>query len=170
MNDYSYVFNAHPNFIESMYKKFQEDPSSIEEGWRSFFEGFEFAAKSNGNSNGSTATGGSASINEKEFGVQSIIHGFRSRGHLKSTTNPIRTRKDRSPNLDLADYNLAESDLNKTFVAGEEIGLRNATLQQIIDKLKEIYCGNIGYEYTYIENREKRMWLRDKIENRETSN
>ena len=170
MNDYSYVFNAHPNFIESMYKKFQEDPSSIEDGWRSFFEGFEFAAKSNGNSNGSTATGGSASINEKEFGVQSIIHGFRSRGHLKSTTNPIRTRKDRSPNLDLADYNLAESDLNKTFVAGEEIGLRNATLQQIIDKLKEIYCGNIGYEYTYIENREKRMWLRDKIENRETSN
>ncbi|MFK8006699.1 MAG: 2-oxoglutarate dehydrogenase E1 component [Saprospiraceae bacterium] len=171
MNDYSYVFNAHPSFIESMYKKFQEDPASVEDGWRSFFEGFEFATNANGNGT-STATpsNGAATMNEKEFGVQSIIHGFRSRGHLKSTTNPIRDRRDRSPNLDLADYNLEESDLNKTFIAGEEIGLRNATLQQIIDKLKEIYCGNIGYEYTYIENREKRMWLRDKIENRDSGN
>jgi len=172
MNDYSYVFNAHPSFIESMYKKFQEDPASVEDGWRSFFEGFEFAAKANGNGNGSATApnNGAATMNEKEFGVQSIIHGFRSRGHLKSTTNPIRSRRDRQPNLDLADYKLEESDLDKTFIAGEEIGLRNATLRQIIAKLKEIYCGNIGYEYTYIEKREKRMWLRDKIENRDTSN
>lgn len=171
MNDYSYVFNAHPSFIESMYKKFQEDPASVEDGWRSFFEGFEFATKANGNGNTATApSNGAATMNEKEFGVQSIIHGFRSRGHLKSTTNPIRSRRDRSPNLDLADYNLEESDLSKTFIAGEEIGMRNATLQQIINKLKEIYCGNIGFEYTYIENREKRMWLRDKIENRDSSN
>jgi 2-oxoglutarate dehydrogenase E1 component len=173
MNDYSYVFNAHPSFIESMYKKFQEDPASVEDGWRSFFEGFEFAAKANGNGNSSSATASAvdlATMNEKEFGVQSIIHGFRSRGHLKSTTNPIRSRRDRHPNLDLADYNLAESDLEKTFAAGEELGMRNATLQQIINRLKEIYCGNIGYEYAYIDNREKRMWLRDKIENRDSSN
>ena len=173
MNDYSYVFNAHPSFIESMYKKFQEDPASVEDGWRSFFEGFEFAAKANGSGNGTAATApsnGAATMNEKEFGVQSIIHGFRSRGHLKSTTNPIRDRRDRHPNLALKDYNLEESDLDKTFIAGEEIGLKNATLQQIIDKLKQIYCGNIGYEYTYIENREKRMWLRDKIENRDSNN
>ena len=138
MNDYSYVFNAHPSFIESMYKKFQEDPASVEDGWRSFFEGFEFATKATGNGNGASATApsnGAASMNEKEFGVQSIIHGFRSRGHLESTTNPIRSRRNRNPHLDLADYNLEESDLDKTFIAGEEIGLRNATLQQIIDKL-----------------------------------
>lgn len=172
MNDYSYVFNAHPSFIESMYKKFQEDPASVEDGWRSFFEGFEFATNANGNGNGNgsattASTTSAAAMSEKEFGVQSIIHGFRSRGHLKSTTNPIRDRRDRRPNLDLADYHLEESDLGKTFIAGEEIGMKNATLQQIIDRLKEIYCGNIGYEYTYIENREKRMWLRDKIENRD---
>ncbi len=169
MADYSYVFNAHPTFIESLYEKYQQDPSSVEDGWRTFFQGFEFAAKAkNGTTNGST-TPETVTVDaniEKEFGVMSIIHGFRTRGHLLSTTNPIRSRRDRQPHLELSDYNLTENDLGEVFNAGSEIGLPNATLQQIIDRLRVIYCGNIGFEYAHIENREKRMWLRDKIENR----
>ena len=168
MNDYSYVFNAHPTFIESMYKKYQEDPASVEDGWRSFFQGYEFA--DNGNGNGATATSsngnGATGFNPAELSVHSIIDGFRHRGHLKSTTNPIRSRRDRKPHLDLPDYNLTEKHLDKVFQAGEVIGMKDATLRQIIERLKEIYCGNIGFEYSHIENREKRMWLRDKIENR----
>ena len=45
----------------------------------------------------------------------------------------------------------------------------NATLEEIIAKLRSIYCGNIGFEYAHIENREKRMWLRNKIEERSLS-
>ena len=165
MKDYSYVFNAHPAYIESMYKTYQQDPTSVDEGWRVFFEGFDFSA------NGGAATDSSPNtiaeaISEKEFGVMAIIHGFRDRGHLLSTTNPIKNRKDRKPHLDLSDYNLEDSDIQKVFLAGEEIGLKQATLQQILDRLHLIYCGNIGFEYTHIENREKRMWLREKIENR----
>ena len=101
MKDYSYVFNAHPSFIDSMYAKYADDPQSVEEGWRVFFEGFEF-----GGTQGVTVStnGQSYQISEKEFGVLSIIHGFRTRGHLLSTTNPIRQRRDRKPHLDLADY------------------------------------------------------------------
>lgn len=165
MKDYSYVFNAHPAYIESMYKTYQQDPSGVDEGWRVFFEGFDF--NMNGAAVASDQPGVIAEgISQKEFGVMSIIHGFRNRGHLLSTTNPIKSRKDRKPHLDLADYQLDESDLQKTFFAGEEIGLKNATLQQILDRLREIYSGHIGFEYTHIEDREKRMWLRDKIENR----
>ncbi len=158
MKDYSYVFNAHPSFIDNMYSKFVENPSSVEDGWRSFFEGYEF-----NNKNGSDSKG---LLSDKEFAVNAIIHGFRQRGHLLSTTNPIRDRRDRKPHLNLADYNLSEADLDSTFSAGEEIGMHNATLREIIARLHQIYCGNIGFEYTHIENREKRMWLRDKIENR----
>ena len=173
MANYSYVFNAHPSFIDSMYKKYQDDPSSVEDGWRSFFEGYDFGNKSEGVSELTAPTSTPTSVEsdlQKEFGVMSIIHGFRDRGHLLSTTNPIRERRDRKPHLDLSDYRLAESDRNAVFAAGEEIGLKNATLQQIIDKLKEIYTGNIGFEYSHIENREKRMWLRDKIESRPLNN
>ncbi|MBL0026267.1 MAG: 2-oxoglutarate dehydrogenase E1 component [Saprospiraceae bacterium] len=165
MKDYSYVFNAHPSFIESMYKNYQQDPASVDDGWRLFFDGFEFSG--NGHSDSASMSDSlDQNLSEKEFGVMSIIHGFRSRGHLLSTTNPLKPRRDRKPHLDLADYQLNDDDLKRVFLAGKEIGLQNATLAQILDRLKVIYCGNLGVEYAHIENREKRMWMRDKIENR----
>ncbi len=163
MTDYSYVYNAHPSFIESMYTKYQSDPSEVDQIWRTFFEGFDFGSEGNGTVNQAISSENS----EKEFGVLSIIHGFRMRGHLLSTTNPIRTRRDRAPHLDLKDYHLTKDDLNTVFIAGEEIGLKNATLQEIIDRLRVIFCGNMGVEYAHIENREKRLWLRKKIEGRD---
>lgn len=174
MADFSYVFNAHPSFIDEMYNKFIADPNSVEDGWRSFFEGYEFGQdkpSSNGNKENVSATTPSASTDlSKEFGVMSIIHGFRDRGHLLSTTNPIRERRDRRPHLDLNDYQLSESDRNVRFEAAKEIGLNSGTLQEVIDKLNKIYTGNIGFEYSHIENKEKRMWLRDKIESRPLDN
>ena len=162
MKDYSYVFNAHPSFIDDLYLKYKDNPSAVDEGWRVFFEGFEFS------SNGDTALreSGSRSDIDKEFGVMAIIHGFRNRGHLLSTTNPIKRRRDRQPHLDLSDYHLNESDLEKVFAAGGEIGFKNGTLKEILDRLRLIYCGNIGFEYAHIENRDKRMWLRERIEQR----
>jgi len=165
MKDFSYVFNAHPSFIDTMYAKYKEDPTSIEDGWRSFFEGFEFGQPSNGNGH-TQASGAAINLTDKDFAVNAIIHGFRNRGHLLSTTNPIKDRKDRKPHLQLEDYNLSENDLDTTFAAGKEIGLPSATLREIIEKLHTLYSGNIGIEYAYIEDREKRMWLREKIENR----
>ena len=185
MKDYSYVFNAHPSFIDEMYAKYQADPASVEEGWRVFFEGFEFGGDSSSDSagsNGSTSNGSAtntgfvstgrtdgALLANKEFAAYSIIGGFRRRGHLLSTTNPIRKRRDRKAHLDLADYNLSDKDLSTKFEAGAELGLKNGTLQEIIDKCNLIYAGNIGFEYAHIENREKRVWLREKIENRDLS-
>jgi 2-oxoglutarate dehydrogenase E1 component len=165
MKNYSYVYNAHPSYIEQMYKLYQQEPTSVDEGWRVFFDGFEFSTNEHSVSDGDHV-GVSTHMSTKEFGVMSIIHGFRSRGHLLATTNPIRERKDRRPHLDLNDYALDQSDLNNVFLAGEEIGLKGATLAQILDKLRQMYCSNLGIEYAYIENREKRMWLRDKIEAR----
>lgn len=164
MNRFSHVFNAHPSYIEAVYKNYVSDPNSVDPEWRLFFEGFDFA--SNGNGAVQSESGNLASLTTKEFGVLSIIHGFRSRGHLLSTTNPIRERKDRMPHLDLADYGLTDSDLTNVFQAGEEIGMKNATLQHILDKLRLIYCENIGVEFAHIENREKRMWVKGKIEGR----
>lgn len=167
MKDYSHIFNAHPSYIESIYLSYKKDPNSIEQDWRLFFDGFELALAQNG------SAGISADVSvqniTKEFGVLSLIHGFRQRGHLLSTTNPIRERKNRAPYLDLSAYGLEESDMDLVFVACEEIGLKNATLREIIDRLKAIYCGNLGVEFAHIENRDKRLWIRNKIEQRNLS-
>jgi len=164
MADYSYVFNAHPSFIETMYTKYAADPASVEDGWRTFFQGFEFANKSNGQST-LTPTVKEGQV-AKEFAVLSLIHGYRDRGHLLSTTNPIRKRRDRKPFLAIEDYGLSENDRESSFAAGTEIGLPGASLNQIERKLQDIYIRNIGFEYAHIENKEKKMWLRSKIESR----
>ncbi|MBK7344501.1 MAG: 2-oxoglutarate dehydrogenase E1 component [Saprospiraceae bacterium] len=163
MRDYSSVFNAHPAYIDEMYQRYSLDPFSVDEGWQAFFRGFDFGNTSL-NGNGSAATG----VSQKELGVMAIIGGFRDRGHLLSTTNPIRQRKDRKPHLDLADYGLEEADLNKPFSSGKEIGLEeSATLRQILDRLHAIYAGNIGFEFNHILDRERRSWLRAQIETRD---
>ncbi|MEE9373031.1 MAG: 2-oxoglutarate dehydrogenase E1 component [Saprospiraceae bacterium] len=169
MKDYSYVFNAHPSFIENLYKRFQKAPEDLEEGWKVFFRGFEFGHNIDGQMTmTSTETNGVIpSEIAKEFDVLSIIHGYRSRGHLLSTTNPVRPRKDRKPFLAIDDYNLENNDLKQSFKAAEEMGMQGKNLGELLEHLNKLYCGNIGFEYSHIENREKRMWLRVKIENRE---
>jgi 2-oxoglutarate dehydrogenase E1 component len=162
MKDYSAVFNADPEYIDRLYRQYLTNDESVDEGWKLFFSGYDFAEKG---SNGHAATHEHTQLG-KEFKVMALIHGFRDRGHLLSTTNPIRQRRDRQPHLDLADYGLEEADLPQSFKAAEELGMPGGTLQQIIDKLNATYCGTIGFEYNHINNKEKRMWLREHIERR----
>lgn len=168
MTDHSPVFNAHPQYIESLYKNWQADPASVEPDWQAFFSGFDFAASSaNGSSTHSNEHGVLSEVDlRKEFAVVNLIYGYRDRGHTLSTTNPIKPRKDRQPRLDLADYGLSEADLDTRFVGGYQLGKPSATLREIVERLKLIYCGNIGFESTHVFDKEKREWLRKKIENR----
>jgi 2-oxoglutarate dehydrogenase E1 component len=166
--DYSFISNAHPSYIEGLYQQFQQDPDSVAAGWKEFFLGFEYAANSDAASDSDSGTLAKsspvASFTPKEFGVLQLIAAYRQRGHLTSTTNPIRKRKNRFPSLDLPYFGLSDGDLKTTFAAGAEIGLPNATLEAIIDQLQFVYSNNIGFEYAHIENQDKRKWLQGKIE------
>lgn len=168
MKDFSSIMNAHPQYIDAMYRSWLNDPQSVEAGWDAFFKGFDFAMNAaNGAAAPSPAKTGDALL--KEFGVMGLIHGYRDRGHTLSTTNPLMKRKDRKPRLDLENYGLSDADLDTHFVSGYEIGMPNATLRQIVARLKEIYCGNIGFENAHIHDYNRRMWLRHKIESRPQS-
>lgn len=160
MNDFSVISNAHPTYINTMYEQYLKDPQSVEATWRAFFQGFEFSQ----NGNGSATTSEHAPANTKEFKVLSLIKAYRNRGHLLSTTNPIRERRDRHPNLNIEDFGLEAGDLDTVFLAGKECGVENATLKEIIQHLKTVYCGSIGFEYHHIQDRNKRRWIREKIE------
>lgn len=168
MSDFSFIANAHPSYIESMYEKYQQDPDSVEASWQAFFKGFDFAHQNNGVSETTKTT--TAGLNPKEIQVLALIKAFRNRGHLLSTTNPIRQRRDRRPNLNLDDFGLSEADLDKVFFAGHEAGLTNATLSEIMEHMRKVYCGNIGFEYHHIQDREKRRWIRDRIEKHHPDN
>ncbi|MEM1215053.1 MAG: thiamine pyrophosphate-dependent enzyme, partial [Bacteroidota bacterium] len=167
MTDFSFIANAHPNFIENLYEQYQQDPQAVELSWAAFFKGFDYAtAGENGHAAAAddTAIVTSSAHLAKELRVLALIKAYRDRGHLLSTTNPIRERRNRTPNVNLEDFGLTDSDLQTAFFASREIGLENATLATILDHLKRVYTGSIGYEYHHIANREKRRWLRTRVE------
>jgi 2-oxoglutarate dehydrogenase E1 component len=167
MKDFSAVSNAHPQYIDGLYRSWLQDPASVEDGWQAFFKGFDFALSSaNGNGATQSASTGDTTNLQKEFGVIGLIHGYRDRGHTLSTTNPIKARKDRKPRLSLGDYGLSDADLDSSFAAGFELGMPGATLRQLIARLQELYCGNIGFECTHVFDKERRQWLREQIEAR----
>jgi 2-oxoglutarate dehydrogenase E1 component len=166
MDNYSYLGNADPKAIEALYQQYLSEPNSVEEGWKKFFEGFDFAQEQfpmlpNGTSAAPTSTG---NLSAKEVQVQKLIHAYRSRAHLRSKTNPVRERKDRKPILDLEDFGLTKADLDTEFQAGHEIGIGKASLKKIIESLKYIYEGTVGFEYLYVRDPEKLAWLKSKIE------
>ena len=102
---------------------------------------------------------------DKETAVRNLIHAFRSRGHLRAKTNPVRERKDRKPRLDLADFGLGEADLDTVFKNGEVLGLGGqAKLRDIVAALEKIYTGPIGFEYMYIRDPQVLDWFRAKVE------
>ncbi|MEM1324566.1 MAG: 2-oxoglutarate dehydrogenase E1 component [Bacteroidota bacterium] len=173
MQDFSFIANAHPSYIDQLYQSYSNNPSSVEEGWHNFFKGFDYASDQNGHassSNGSAvATSTPAEGIAQEIKVLGLIKGYRNRGHLEATTNPIRDRKNRKATLQLEDFGLSEADLDKQFYAGTEIGLETTTLRNIVARLRDIYCGHIGFEFEHIQNREKRRWLRERVEKLDTN-
>ncbi len=166
MKDFSYVMGSHPSYIESLYRDYVSNPDSVDSEWKKFFEGFDFAISNfNGKASGTGAAqsvGGDQLI--KELSVYYLIRCYRKRGHLAATTNPVRPRKDRHPKLDLAHFNLSESDLDKTFYAGNYIGLPNGKLKDIIARAQKYYASDVGIEYSYINDSEKKEWVQEQYE------
>jgi 2-oxoglutarate dehydrogenase E1 component len=158
MDKVSYVGNADVNAIDYLYKQYRQDPESVDAGWKKFFEGFEFAQTN-------YEDGGEIPENfKKEFKVINLINGYRQRGHLFTKTNPVRERRQYSPDLSIENFGLEQKDLDETFQAGEQIGLGATTLKTIISHLEESYCQSIGSEFLYIRDPERIEWLRNKIE------
>ncbi len=154
MDPYSFINQADPKVIEDLYRQFKENPENVEEGWRSFFQGFDFALSAYPQkADPKLAT-------SDEFKVINLINEYRRRGHLFTKTNPVRKRRSYSPGLDIENFGLSKSDLNRTFEAGNEVGLGATKLENIIEFLEDTYCHSIGVEYLFIRDPKMVKWLK----------
>ncbi|MDD3636313.1 MAG: 2-oxoglutarate dehydrogenase E1 component [Bacteroidales bacterium] len=159
MDDYTFLNANDPAVLESLYQQFKNNPDQTDPQLRRFFEGFDFAVKDYTSRPGevSLATG-------KEFKVIRLIEEYRKRGHLFTKTNPVRKRRTYTPSLDISNFGLSESDLDKVFEAGTEVGLGATSLKNIIDMLEQTYCRSVAVEYVYIRKTEIVSWLQQKME------
>ncbi|CAH1001818.1 2-oxoglutarate dehydrogenase E1 component [Neolewinella maritima] len=166
MSNYSHLANAHPGYIEQLYHQFSEAPDSVDESWRDFFLGFDYASDKQGVA---LPTGTDGEVDwqhvQNELNVFALIKAYRIRGHVTSNIDPIEEFNDPDPDLDLADFNLSDADLDKPFQAAQHLFMaEGSTLRQIVANLQRIYLGSIGFETDHIFHREKRRWLRERIE------
>src|SRR5512145_3062410 len=158
MDPFSFLGNSEIESIDQLYIQYLKDPDSLEESWRIFFSGFDFARKYQ-----SSDEHNSDQL-DKEFRVLNFIDAFRKRGHLFTKTNPVRTRRSYFPTLEIENYQLSPNDLDTVFHAGTEIGIGDAPLRVILNHMEETYCQSIGAEYMFIRSPEKTEWLQKRIE------
>lgn len=176
MKDFQYITGSHPQYIESLYQDFVKDPASVDPEMKKFFEGFDFAVSSGSGTNGtsttlssangaSTSSGASSGIDwMREIMAYRMILGYRNKGHLLAKTNPIRKRKDRGANIELAFYGFSDADLDKEFHAGQLIGLGTTTLRNIFNHLAKSYANHIGVEFKYISDQKKVDFITNAVE------
>ncbi|MBP8850308.1 MAG: 2-oxoglutarate dehydrogenase E1 component [Breznakibacter sp.] len=158
MDKFSFVGNSEIEAIEALYLKYKSNPEDVDESFRNFFKGFDFARKSY-----SIDAAVGEQVN-KEFQVINLIQGYRQRGHLFTKTNPVRQRRKYFPTLDIENFGLEQADLETVFQAGNEIGIGPAKLSVILDHLHATYCGSVAVEYLYMRTPELVTWLRTRME------
>ena len=161
MDRFSFLGSVHASFIDDLYQRYLANPDSIEPSWKAFFQGYDFANQGYEGLEADPSV--SAQIPEeveKEFKVLNLITGYRTRGHLFTQTNPVRSRRTYTPTLDLENFGLSEGDLDTQFNAAVDTGMPGpAPLRDIIRHLEAVYCRSIGIEFIYIRDPERARWI-----------
>lgn len=169
-------------YIEALYESFLKDPNSVSDDWKIYFETLP---KNSDNETDishkdvikkfknqrrrrtySSKPSANKSIDEKQIRVIQLIQSYRNRGHQRANLDPLGIRKTSvCEDLDIDFHGLQDSDLGKKFNTDTlNINQDEASLEEIINSLKKIYCGTLGIEYNYITNTKERLWFQDRLE------
>ncbi|HEY2019443.1 MAG TPA: multifunctional oxoglutarate decarboxylase/oxoglutarate dehydrogenase thiamine pyrophosphate-binding subunit/dihydrolipoyllysine-residue succinyltransferase subunit [Bryobacteraceae bacterium] len=106
----------------------------------------------------------------KQAGIIQLINAYRVRGHLVADLDPLGSEPAYHPELDPQTYGLTIWDLDREFLTGslaDAIGEGHkpiATLREILETLRDTYCGKIGCEYMNIQVPEQKAWLQHRME------
>src|SRR5579885_2218536 len=143
--------------IEDAYRRWQEDPASVDAGWQRFFEGFEL---------GAARAAVPAADSRSHTAIVRLIDAYRDLGHFRAPLDPLGPPRASYPLLELSEFGFTEADLDRPFDTGHFVGLPRATLRELLAALKETYCRTIGVEYMHIQDTRIRRWLQERMEPR----
>ncbi|MEE8332467.1 MAG: 2-oxoglutarate dehydrogenase E1 component, partial [Alphaproteobacteria bacterium] len=94
-----------------------------------------------------------------------LIRAYRVRGHLQARLDPLGLHvSDDNSELDAKSYGFCDADLDRPIFIDHVLGLDHPTLREILETLRETYCGTIGVEYMHIQEPDQKQWIRERIE------
>ena len=184
----SYLFGGNAPYVEEMYEAYLDNPGSVPDNWRAYFDALQhvpatdgsesrdvahapviesFAQRAKANAFGNTASSAELSVARKQVHVQSLIAAYRNVGSRWADLDPLkRTERPKIPELEPAFYDLSESDMDISFSATNTYFSKaeTMTLREIMQALRETYCGTVGAEYMHITDQVEKRWWQERLE------
>jgi 2-oxoglutarate dehydrogenase E1 component len=149
------------DLIEGYHQRWRNDPASVDDTWRIFFEGFELGQSGDGR----PGTDVDHDAARAQAAVTRLIDAYREIGHYLADLDPLKLNPPRDSHelLELSAFGLTRDDLDKVFYHRLS-DPPSTTLRELIAILRETYCRKIGVEYMHIRNTQVRKWLQERME------
>ncbi len=184
----SYLFGGNAPYVEELYEAYLDNPGSVPDNWRDYFDNLQnvpatdgteardvahapvvesFAQRAKANSFALKASSADLEVARKQVHVQSLVAAYRNVGARWADLDPLkRTERPRIPELEPAFYDLTESDMDITFSAANTYFNKSEhmSLREILQALRETYCGTIGAEFMHITDQSQKRWWQQKLE------
>lgn len=94
----------------------------------------------------------------------SLVQAFREHGHQMARLDPLGSEPPGHPQLDPAFFGTTLDELEEVPASVIEPRWGDEPLSRVLEHLKEVYCGSIGYEFEHLEDPEKVRWLWEQVE------
>jgi len=179
-------------FIAELYARYVEDPGAVDPSWQRFFAELQDDGRSvlqdlrgaswaprrhvvivNGNGAaavppavpGLTSVEAMKAAAKDSIRARMLIRAYRVRGHLEASLDPLDLKpRERHPELDPKTYGFTDADMDRPIYIDYLLGHETATLRQIVQAVRETYCGNIGVEFMHIQDPAQKAWIQERIE------
>ncbi len=183
--DSTMYFGGNAPFVEELYENYLNDPTAVPEEWREYFDrlaqmpGFvardvahapviaAFAELGKSGGFRQQAPASAATEHKKQSAVGQLVTAYRSLGNRWADLDPLkRLPRPKIDELEPSFYGFSDADVNQSFSVGSLKGLpAEAKLGDILETLKQTYCGTIGVEYMYMTDYNEKRWLQERLEN-----
>ena len=186
--DNTYLFGGNAPYVEEMYENYLTNPASVPDSWRAYFDALQHVPATDGSSardvphlpvinafaerakQGGTrvvqAFGADSDLGRKRTAVQQIIAAYRNVGARWAQLDPLkRNERPQIPELEPSFYGFSDADMETVFnVSNTFFGKDTMPLRELLNALRETYCGTIGAEYMYITDQGQKRWWQQKLE------
>ncbi|MFZ3160092.1 MAG: 2-oxoglutarate dehydrogenase E1 component [Rhodoferax sp.] len=184
----TYLFGGNAPYVEEMYENYLENPGSVPDNWRDYFDALQnvpavdgsnakdvphqpvinaFAERAKqGGTRVVVAAGADSDLGRKRVFVQQLIAAYRNVGANWADLDPLkRTERQPIPELDPSFYGFSDADQETVFnTSNTFFGKEVMALRDLLNALRETYCGSIGAEYMYLTDQTQKRWWQQKLE------
>jgi 2-oxoglutarate dehydrogenase E1 component len=183
----TYLFGGNAPYVEEMYENYLDNPGSVPDSWRGYFDALQNVAAVDGsnakdvphlpviNAFADRAKQGGTKVvqasvdpemGRKRTAAQQLIAAYRNVGARWADLDPLkRATRDPIPDLEPSFYGFSDADQEAVFdTSNTFFGKTSMSLRELLNALRETYCGTIGAEFMYTTDQDQKRWWQEKLE------